>query len=115
MRILPIDHGYTRLNIILLVPKRLLKYHFTMSITIDRVGRIVVPKALRERYGLTPGAEIEIKPMADGLHLQVRGNSPSLIERAGLLVHHGGGEVADIDPTAFINRQRIARALDSVS
>ena len=31
-----------------------------MKTTIDRAGRIVVPKALREAIGLEPGAEIEL-------------------------------------------------------
>lgn len=34
-----------------------------MSITIDRAGRIVVAKALRERFGLHPGTELEIEEM----------------------------------------------------
>lgn len=86
-----------------------------MSITIDRAGRIVVPKALRERFGLIPGAEIEIEPVADGLHLRPRGTGPAFVEKEGLLVHHGGGELTELDSTAFINRQRESRALDSVS
>ncbi len=31
-----------------------------MRTTIDRFGRIVVPKSLRERFGLQPGTEIDI-------------------------------------------------------
>ena len=32
-----------------------------MKTTIDRAGRVVIPKALRERAGLTPGMEIEVR------------------------------------------------------
>jgi len=31
-----------------------------MKTTIDRAGRVVIPKAIRERAGLQPGMELEI-------------------------------------------------------
>jgi AbrB family looped-hinge helix DNA binding protein len=49
-----------------------------MNITIDRAGRIVVPKALRDRFGLHPGAELEIEAQADGLRLRARDLLPAL-------------------------------------
>jgi len=36
-----------------------------MRTTIDRAGRIVIPKTIREQVGLTPGAEVEIE-LRDG-------------------------------------------------
>ena len=36
-----------------------------MKTTIDRAGRLVVPKPIREEAGITPGAELEIR-VADG-------------------------------------------------
>ena len=36
---------------------------------IDRAGRLVIPKELRDRYGLTAGAEVEIVPVPDGVTL----------------------------------------------
>jgi len=35
-----------------------------MKITIDKAGRIVVPKPLRDRLGMTPGTELVVE--ADG-------------------------------------------------
>jgi AbrB family looped-hinge helix DNA binding protein len=32
-----------------------------MKTTIDRAGRVVIPKELRERAGLKPGAEVEVR------------------------------------------------------
>ncbi|MEO8099041.1 MAG: AbrB/MazE/SpoVT family DNA-binding domain-containing protein [Acidobacteriota bacterium] len=32
-----------------------------MKTTIDRAGRVVIPKAIRERAGLVAGAEVEIR------------------------------------------------------
>ena len=36
-----------------------------MRTTIDRAGRIVIPKGMREEAGLTPGTEIDIE-LRDG-------------------------------------------------
>jgi AbrB family looped-hinge helix DNA binding protein len=49
----------------------------TMKTTIDRAGRLVVPKKIREAAGIVPGAELSIR-VADGrieiepIPLQVR-------------------------------------------
>ena len=55
-----------------------------MRTTIDKAGRLVIPKALRDRVGLAPG-EVEIT--ADGAALRVEPVSEeSLAERGGRLV-----------------------------
>jgi AbrB family looped-hinge helix DNA binding protein len=81
-----------------------------MSITIDRAGRIVVPKAFRERFGLHPGTELEIEAEADGLRLRARDSAPVFVEKEGLLIHHAAGPAMEIDVAAFINRERDGRA-----
>jgi AbrB family looped-hinge helix DNA binding protein len=54
-----------------------------MKTTIDRAGRVVVPKPMREQLGLTPGQEIdirvrggkiiEIEPRTVPMHVEKRG------------------------------------------
>jgi len=87
-----------------------LDYHFSMSITIDRAGRIVVPKALRERFGLHPGTELDIEAESDGLRLRARDTMPSFIEKDGVLIHHATGPAVDFDVASFINRARQNRS-----
>lgn len=41
-----------------------------MQVTIDAAGRLVIPKPLRERIGLTPGTVLELNEVGD--HLEVR-------------------------------------------
>ena len=41
-----------------------------MLTTNDRAGRVVVPKALRDRFNLTGGTVLEIKAVGDGLRPQ---------------------------------------------
>ncbi len=40
-----------------------------MKTRIDGAGRLVIPKALRERYGFEAGVEIEIVTVPDGITL----------------------------------------------
>ena len=38
-----------------------------MTMSIDKAGRIVVPKPLRDRLGMTPGTELVVEADGDGL------------------------------------------------
>ena len=40
-----------------------------MRSTIDKAGRLVIPKALRDMLGLVPG-EVEVTPEGAGLHIE---------------------------------------------
>jgi AbrB family looped-hinge helix DNA binding protein len=60
-----------------------------MRTTIDKAGRLVIPKALRDSVGLRPG---EVEVTADGASLRVEPISgESLVERAGRLVIPSSG------------------------
>jgi AbrB family looped-hinge helix DNA binding protein len=41
-----------------------------MLVTIDRVGRVVIPKALRVALGITPDTQLEIVPDGAGLRIE---------------------------------------------
>jgi AbrB family looped-hinge helix DNA binding protein len=57
-----------------------------MRTTIDRAGRVVIPAALRERAGLTPGAELEVSADELGIRLERVAAAPRLIRAGGRLV-----------------------------
>ncbi len=80
-----------------------------MTITIDRAGRIVVPKSLRERFNLVAGTELEIAAGADCLQLRRVDAAPALVRKKGILVHHGGARL-DLDVAAFIRAERDSRS-----
>ena len=80
-----------------------------MIVTIDRAGRIVVPKSLRERFNLVAGAELEMVAAGDCLQLRRVDAEPALVRRKGILVHHGGAR-PDLDVAAFIRAERDARS-----
>lgn len=80
-----------------------------MITTIDRTGRIVVPKSLRERFNLVAGTELEIEAGADRLQLRRVDAEPALVRKKGILVHHGGART-DLDVAAFIRAERDSRS-----
>ena len=41
-----------------------------MHVTIDRVGRVVIPKALRIALGITPDTPLELIPDGSGLRIE---------------------------------------------
>lgn len=69
-----------------------------MKVTIDKAGRIVVPKEFRQRLGLRPNTELEIVDHPNGLLLRPVESRPSLVKLNGMLVHQGRlEEGADLD------------------
>jgi AbrB family looped-hinge helix DNA binding protein len=60
-----------------------------MKLTIDKSGRIVVPKPLRERLRLKPGTELEVLEQPGGVFLRMVEERPALMKIDGLWVHRG--------------------------
>lgn len=67
-----------------------------MQATIDSMGRIVVPKPLRDALGLEPGTIVDISRYGDGLHI-VSGGRTARLQTAedGTLVAHSDTVVTD--------------------
>jgi AbrB family looped-hinge helix DNA binding protein len=57
-----------------------------MRTTIDKAGRVVIPAAVRERIGLSPGSEIEIVEEGSGLRLERVAPGPRLVRVGPRLV-----------------------------
>lgn len=60
-----------------------------MKLHIDKSGRIVVPKTLRLRMGLTEGTLLEVTESSEGVLLRPITRRPSLVKKDGILVHTG--------------------------
>ncbi len=80
-----------------------------MSITIDQAGRVVIPKAIRDQFHLVSGSELEVDTSDNEIRLRVADLEPSLIQKRGLLVHHGTKQ-ADLDITDFLRNERENRS-----
>ena len=66
-----------------------------MRATIDKAGRLVIPKQLRDHVGLRPG-EVEVTAEGTGLRVEPLAGE-SLDERAGRLVIPASGASIDDD------------------
>ena len=66
-----------------------------MEAVVDSVGRVVVPKALRDALGLAPGTKVDISRYGAGLQLVPTGRTARLVEEAGVLVATGETVIDD--------------------
>jgi AbrB family looped-hinge helix DNA binding protein len=64
----------------------------TVELKIDKAGRIVVPKRLRERLGFKPDTDLEAREQPDGVLIRRVKPRPAMIKVDGLWVHHGKPE-----------------------
>ena len=57
-----------------------------MRTTIDSGGRVVIPKALRERFHLAAGSSVELVEAASGIVISPVNRDVAIVERDGALV-----------------------------
>jgi AbrB family looped-hinge helix DNA binding protein len=80
-----------------------------MKTTIDKAGRVVVPAAIRERLGLTPGTELEVTVDDLGVRLVRNVPGPALRRLGNRLVVRATADVAQrpsVDVAALIDAER---------
>lgn len=58
----------------------------TATVTIDKAGRLVVPKPMRDALHLKPGAVLEIHQAGDEITLRPPQISPQLVRKQGMWV-----------------------------
>jgi AbrB family looped-hinge helix DNA binding protein len=62
---------------------------------VDSVGRIVLPKALRDALGLQAGSAVDVSRYGSGLQVVPAGRTARLIEENGVVVATGSTEIDD--------------------
>ena len=80
-----------------------------MKTTIDKAGRVVIPAALRERAGLTPGSELEVTADELGIRLERVAAGPRLVKVGRRLVARptvGADHRPAVDIAALIEDER---------
>ena len=90
-----------------------------MTVTLDKFGRVLIPKPVRDRLGLAPGAELslDVSTSGDGAPaLELRAvpdaDDPDggLVRVNGRLVHNGH-PTGDVDVARILREEREDRAL----
>ena len=77
-----------------------------MESRLDSVGRIVVPKQLRDALGLVPGSTVDVTQYGAGLQLVPVGRTARLVEEDGVLVADGDTSIDDDDVFGLIDAGR---------
>jgi AbrB family looped-hinge helix DNA binding protein len=60
-----------------------------MTVKIDRAGRIVLPKPVRDRLGIRESSELDMEETREGITLKLAERGPSMVQRDGFWVHTG--------------------------
>jgi AbrB family looped-hinge helix DNA binding protein len=76
-----------------------------MTITIDKLGRMVLPKSFRDQFHIHPGDSLQAEIQGGSIVLSPLQNEGGLVRKKGLLVHHGT-ETIDLDLLSFMQRER---------
>jgi AbrB family looped-hinge helix DNA binding protein len=66
-----------------------------MKTTVDSVGRIVLPKPLRDALGLVAGSTVDISRYGAGLQLLPTGRTARLADESGVVVATGDTVIDD--------------------
>ena len=61
---------------------------------VDRAGRVVLPKQLREQFNLQPGSQLEIALGPDHVKLKPAETAMMLRRKNKLWVHHGRAQTS---------------------
>jgi AbrB family looped-hinge helix DNA binding protein len=82
-----------------------------METNLDRFGRVIIPKRVREKLGLKPGAVLEVQEQGGDLLLKPVLDEPRLLERDGVLVF-GGEALGDLTESVQSHRrERLKRVM----
>ena len=77
-----------------------------MEVTVDQVGRILVPKVLRTRLGIEPGSVVDLSEYGTGLQLTPAGRTARIEHENGKLVAVSGTPFSDEEMFAAIDAGR---------
>jgi len=80
-----------------------------MRTTIDKAGRVVIPASIRERAGLSPGAELEITQDDLGIRIERVASAPRLVKVGRRLVARptvAADKRPPVDIAALIEEER---------
>jgi AbrB family looped-hinge helix DNA binding protein len=60
-----------------------------VEVTVDKFGRILIPKKLRDLLGLRPGSRLKVTATSDDIALRPADAKPVLEVREGVLLYQG--------------------------
>ena len=76
-----------------------------MDLVIDKLGRVVIPKKVREHLHLHAGSRMRLREQADGVYLEALREDPALEERGGVMI------IAKDDQQHLLTADEVANVL----
>ena len=81
-----------------------------METTLDRFGRIVIPKKIRDDFNLQAGSQINIEESEQAIILTLKHGEPNLFWKDGVLVF-SGVPMGDLDEALTKHRDERVRSI----
>lgn len=79
-----------------------------MRATVDEAGRVQLPEEAREKLGLHPGSEVDVRVCEHGLEITPIWGEPYLAEKNGRVV------IVHPDPSAVVTAEMTNRILEKM-
>jgi len=80
-----------------------------MELSIDKFGRVVIPKKPREHLGVGMSLKVEVKETPDGILLKPVRRQSGLMMKDGILILRGGGDNSHINWDTLVDDEREER------
>jgi len=77
-----------------------------MLAKIDSVGRVLIPKTMREELGLRAGSTVDLSWYGAGIQIVPHGRTARLVEEDGRMVLTGSGVITDDEMFRLIDEGR---------
>ena len=81
----------------------------TTRVTIDKAGRVVIPKEIRDELHLEAGDSLQLERSGDAIRLRLVQKAASLQEEQGFWVYRTGRSLRDISILDWIEKGREER------
>ncbi len=81
----------------------------SLTTSIDKAGRIVIPKALRDSLQLEPGDELQLVRDGDGIIAKPVRPAGRMSKELGIWVFHGSRKITQAETRAIMLEQRDER------
>jgi AbrB family looped-hinge helix DNA binding protein len=79
------------------------------KVTLDRAGRVVLPKSLRDELRISPGDALDVLVQGDAVLLRPRRSSSPLEKKQGVWVFSAGKPMASDETAAALRNVREQR------
>ena len=86
--------------------------HMNTKVTLDKAGRVVIPKRLRDALRLTPGDSLTLESNGNEVTLRPVRSGAALRKERGIWVFRGGAKLTAAETDRALQESRLERDLE---